>query len=328
VYDFQRDYQNTIRLAAKNGIIELPEEYQNCEALRVYDATGFEYEPRQMGRFIQMASPHKTPGNGEVVELLFRQPMTTVIEEAVLEYLGNGFYRVPGVLSDPSVIEGAGYRAPGDIVGIDAVFDDHGEEADAVEYCNDTVKLDDAGKTRPLTAFGIEYIKPLKFFVLSQNLEKEDQELLSLHVGDALSTFPYFYDVAEGDVVTVFSGSNTKKTVLDRREADDILPDYFVSGVSYLETAQKEYCEGRDFVIIGGNKIHWTCAEPPAGGEKMSVFYQAFPTYRVVKNIPQLRTSEDQRIPRKSVLKLFAAFQESRDVNRVRAAKKSTEALP
>jgi hypothetical protein len=47
----------------------------------------------------------------------------------------------------------------------------------------------------------------------------------------------------------------------------------------------------------------------------MSVTYRYHPTYRVAENIPMLRTSEDQRIPRKVPLKLFAAFGEKKGVN-------------
>jgi hypothetical protein len=47
----------------------------------------------------------------------------------------------------------------------------------------------------------------------------------------------------------------------------------------------------------------------------MSVTYRYHPTYRVAKNIPMLRTSEDQRIPRKVLLKLYAAFSEAKKVN-------------
>jgi hypothetical protein len=134
-------------------------------------------------------------------------------------------------------------------------------------------------------------------------------------------TFHYKYKVSNGDVITVLSGANTRKVVIKRRNADsnDILPDYFVSGVSYLANSKKEFIEGTDFIIVGANKIHWI-ADPPIEGESLSVTYEYYPTYRVQESVPQLRTSEDQRIPRKAVLKLFSAIQESRGVNQQRAA--------
>jgi hypothetical protein len=61
--------------------------------------------------------------------------------------------------------------------------------------------------------------------------------------------------------------------------------------------------------------LHWIGENKPEAGALMAINYQYRPTYRVAKNIPQLRTSEDQHIPRKVILKLFSAFQESRGVN-------------
>ena len=47
----------------------------------------------------------------------------------------------------------------------------------------------------------------------------------------------------------------------------------------------------------------------------MSITYRYYPTYRVAKEVPTLRASEDQRMPRKAVLKLYAAFGEAKKVN-------------
>jgi hypothetical protein len=98
-------------------------------------------------------------------------------------------------------------------------------------------------------------------------------------------------------------------------DADDVIFEYFVARIDKLETRAGEYREGVDFILVGTNRIHWIGENKPEIGAVMSISYQYRPTYRVAKNIPQLRTSEDQRIPRKVILKLFAAFQESRRLN-------------
>ncbi|MDR2484172.1 MAG: hypothetical protein LBD55_02110 [Treponema sp.] len=282
---------------------------------------GINFIPIQMGQYVEFENPKRKLINGETIDIVIKQPTTTAIEEAVLEHRGNGFYHVPNVLADRSTLEGVDYRAPGDLIAIEAVFDNEGNEIDIFEFRNDTVRLDDKEAEHPIKAFGIQYLKPYKFFVLSQNLNDEDEALLKLHQGDAVSTFHYKYKVSEGDVITVLSGANTRKTVIKRRHADydDILPDYFVSGISYIANSQKVFIEGEDFIIVGANKIHWI-SDPPVEGENLSVTYEYYPTYRVHKSIPQLRTSEDQRIPRKTVLKLFSAFQESRGVNQRQGA--------
>jgi hypothetical protein len=324
-YDFQKEYVDSIRIRAVHGIAELPIENINCEIIRANDSSGAELITKQMGQYVELESPCRALKNGEIVEIVYKQPITFEIEETALERIGNGFYRAPGVLSDMSTLESVSYRAAGDIVNINAVFDSAGKEIDIIEYRNNTVRLKDSEAGQPLTAFGVKYIKPFKFFVLSQDLDEEDEEMVRCHQGDAISTFPYKYNVAEGDVITVLSGTITKKIAIKRQSQgrDDIMPDFFVSGVNYLATSKREYAEGKDFVIIGANKIHWICADAPAEGGNRSISYQYLPTYRVLKAIPQLRTSEDQRIPRKVVLKLLPAFQESRNVNGIKAGEES-----
>ena len=319
VYDFQKDYIDSVRTRIIHGMLELPPENINCEVLEIKDALGIKYNPVQMGSYIMPENPARKPKNGEVVEVVFRQPVVHEIEETIMEYMGNGFYRIPGAVADESVLEGMNYCAAADIIGIDAVFDRNRKELEIVEFRNNTVCLEDTGAEQPIFAFGVKYIKPFKFFVLSQDLDEDDEELLRIHKGDAISTFPYKYNVAEGDVITVLSGAVPQKTVLKRGdELVDVLPNYFVSGVDYLATSRREYTEGKDFKIIGSNKIYWICDDQPDEGESMSISYQYLPTYRVWKSIPQLRSSEDQRMPRKVVLKLFTAIQESRGVNKQR----------
>jgi hypothetical protein len=317
IYDYQKFYTDTMRVRCDRGIVELPQENMNCEVLKVYDANGIEYKPCQMGQYLKPFSPGKELLNGEVVEIVYRQPMEEFIEQVELEYIGNGYYRVPGVLSNMSNLEGVDYRAPGDIVDMEAVFDSNANEVDILEYRLDTVRLKDEEAQRPITAFGVKYIKPFKFFVLSQNLDEEDEKFLALHEGDAISTFPYRFDVSEGDIITVLSGANTKKVVLKHKgvKKDDTLMDFFIHKVVYLATDYREYIEGIDFVIVGSNKIHWVCDDSPEPDTNMSITYQYLPTYKAHKFVPMLRTSEDQRIPKKVVLQLFSGFNESRRVN-------------
>jgi len=318
IYDFQKEIIDTIRIRVIHGVAELPEENIGCEIIRAYDNLGVNYNPIQMGQYVEFENPKRMLSNGETIDLVIKQATTTEIEEAILERIGNGFYRVPNALANRSTLEGVDYRAPGDITDIGSVLDNDGKEIDIFEFRNDTVRLDDKDVSFPIKAFGIKFLKPYRFFVLSQNLNDEDEALLKLHQGDAVSTFHYKYKVSEGDVITVLSGANTRKAVIKRRPSgyDDILPDYFVSGVSYIANSDREFIEGKDFIIVGANKIHWICDFQPAEGDNLSVTYEYYPTYRVHKSIAQLRTSEDQRIPRKAVLKLFSAFQESRGVNR------------
>jgi hypothetical protein len=172
-------------------------------------------------------------------------------------------------------------------------------------------------ETERITAYGIDYMLPFKFVVLSQNLNKEDTQLVNAHNGDAVCTYPYRFNITEKDVVTILSGTMPGKIFLSHinDETDDIIPEFFVAKVDSLETQDAEYREGVDFIIAGKNRLHWLGENKPDVGAAMAINYRYRPTYRVVKHIPQLRTGEDQHIPRKVILNLFSAFQESRRLN-------------
>jgi hypothetical protein len=318
-YDFQECYEDSMRLGSRGDMVELPSEHIDCDILRVVDYEGREYEHSKMGQYVELFNEQKSLSTGEMVDVIFRESIIKIIEETTLIPVGNGFYRVPGVQSDRSKIEGVNYTAAGDIVDIGGgVFDAHGNEVDIREYRRDTVLLKDSGAVQSLTAFGVKYLKPFKFIVLSQNLNEEDTRLVSAHSGDAVCVFPYAFNVSEGDVMTVLSGTQTRKIVQKCRgeSCDDTIPEFFVDRISCLETGDREYIEGQDFIIVGTNKIHWICENPPGEGTNIAIVYQYFPTYRVVKNVPMLRTGEDQQIPRKVILRLFSGFSESRGVNR------------
>lgn len=317
-YDFQKEYIDTLRLRVSGSIAELPDENVDCEIIKAIDSKGAALNAVKSGSFVEVSSDTRQIDNGEIVDFVIRQKIFTIINEAVLEPLGNGGYRIPGVRSDISSIEGVTYTAAGDIIKIEKIIDASGSEITATEFRRDTVFIPTEENNGTFTAYGIEYIKPFKFFVLSQNLNKADAKIVDRHNGDAVCTFPYRFDVSENDVITVLSGTQTHKMVIRRKSAsgDDIIPEFFVDNISYLASSAKEYKEGSDFVVIGQNKIHWICEDAPLEGDNLSVSYGYFPTYRVTANIPMLRTSEDQRIPRKAVLKLLAGFSESRGVNK------------
>jgi hypothetical protein len=275
-------------------------------------------EIKQMGNYVKFSSTRRTLKNAEVIEIKYRQPLTETIDQAQLENIGNGYYSVPGVLSGMSQIEGVSYQAPGDIAGMEAAFDSKGREVDILEFRQNTVRLNDEGFTQPIAAFGVEWLKPYKFILLSQNISKQDEKLLEMHRGDAVCAFPYHFDVAEGDIITALSGANTKKIVMKHKgpDIDDVITDFFVRNVTYLATDAREYKAGVDFLIVGSNKLHWICEDPPEAGANMSVTYLYLPTYRVFMFIPMTRTSEDQRMPKKVALKLFSGFNEAMGVNK------------
>lgn len=113
--------------------------------------------------------------------------------------------------------------------------------------------------------------------------------------GDAVLTFPYAYDVSNDDVITVLSGTYTQKSIVSKKDADyDVIPAYFVDEAIKCIGNEREYNAGTDFILCGANYLKWICADCPEDGEAYSITYRVFPTYKVVKEIPQIRTSENQ----------------------------------
>jgi hypothetical protein len=308
-YSFQREYEDVFRATVRENIIELPEEYTDAEALEVYDARGVKFEFSRYDNFIQIENWKVK--NNELVDVRVRVPIVRQLENVTLEKVGGGYYRVPGILTEPSKFEGVHYQTAGDVLFAADAMDDEGNPVNILEYRRDAILTDSEADI--ITARAVEYIMPFKFIVLSQNFSKSDAKFLDAHSGDAICTFPYMYNLAEHDILTVLSGTVTSKEVWPKT-ANTILPKFFVAQVDSLETKTSAYTEGVDFILVGTNEIHWI-GNQPEDGEMMSITYRYYPTYRVATAMPTLRTSEDQRIPRKVMLKLFTAYNSAVGVN-------------
>jgi len=312
LYDYQKDYTGYLRLRVMHGIVELPEEYENCMIENVYNYAGVEFEFVKSGRYIQLIDPEQSITQGEILDISFTDNLISFLEEAKLERVCKGYYRVPNLNVPHSKIEGVLYKPFCDLVDIEELKASNGENIKIKDYRKDGVRVESDEDYPFLTARNIRYMKPPKFVILSQNLNKETMELLHKHSGDAVCSFPYYYDVAEGDIITVLSGTITNKIVLKKQnESDeDIIPEFFVEKIVSIETTKERFIEGKDFILAEANRIFWIGNKKINKGEYFSITFKYNPTYRVVKNIPSLRTSEDQRIPRKVVLQLFSSFQE------------------
>ncbi|QEJ95205.1 hypothetical protein FUT84_01270 [Treponema phagedenis] len=317
LYSYQKKYTDNVRLSVFDGLIELPEDIADCVIKSIYNYAGVLFEFKKEDRFIQLQDKEHTLTQGETVDIIFEQELVCILKETKAERICKGFYRIPDLRMPKSTIEGVYYSPCCDILKIENLKSEDGADVEILNYYKDCIEVLSEEDYPYLIAKNIEYIKPVKFIVLSQNLNKENLALIQKHNGDAVCTFPYKFDVSEGDIITIISGTMTNKVIVKRgREtADDIIPEFFVDSIDLIETKTSVFKEGEDFILIGTNRIHWLGAAKPEANESMSITYRYNPTYRVCQNIPSLRTSEDQRIPRKVVLKLFASYQNARRVH-------------
>ena len=312
IYDYQREYEDIFRAMVRGNIIPVPDDYTGAEIIAVYDSRGTRFQFRRCGEFIQITGA-SVPDN-ELVDVRLRVQIVKRLEAVTLEKSGGGYYRVPGILTAPSKLEGVSYQAAGDVIAAEDLKDADDNPVNVLGFRRDMILTDSSTET--ITAASVDYVMPFKFIVLSQNLSKEDLALVNANDGDAICTYPYGYNLSENDVLTVLSGTQTHKMVMEKRGdgIDDTIPEFFVERIDSIETKTAVFTEGADFVLTGTNKLHWRGNQPEAG-ENMAITYRYYPTYRAAKDIPMLRTSEDQRIPRKVPLKLYAAFGEAKKVN-------------
>jgi hypothetical protein len=315
IYDYQREYYDIFRSTVRENIITIPGIQSDSTILEIYDSQGRRFKFIRNDNFIQIIDANIP--NNELVDVRVCVPIVKKLEHSILEDVGGGYYRVPEITVEPSKFEGVYYQAAGDVLSVETVVelkDDEEKHVNILGFRRDMIYTD--SKAEIVMATNIEYILPFKFVVLSQNLTKEDEWLVNTHQGDAICTFPYMFNLSENDILTVLSGDMTHKVVIGKhsKDTDDTINEFFVSHINSIETKTCAYKEGEDFVLIGANKIHWI-GKQPDDGEVLAVTYRYYPTYRVSKEIPMLRTSEDQRIPRKVALKFFGAFAEAKKVN-------------
>lgn len=327
-YTYQKNkiVTQTAMVKDTSGIIDVDSEYADCPLIKVYDNSGNVYENAvKTGTYVLL---NATPTKGVYVTVVMTDTILKTLESAECESVGDGYYRVKGIQSSKTSIDGLYHTAPGDIESIGTITDAAGLTYTAEELREDmffiephTETVDGAEKTiaitEPVTVKTVAYIPPFTFALLNQNLEKSDERIMNDSNGDAVLTFPYTYDVTNDDVVTVLSGTYTKKSVITRKSSKyDVIPAYFVDKVVSCIGTSREYVSDTDFILVGTNRIKWICDDCPEEDEAYSITYRVFPTYRVLKNIPQLRTSENQRMPKKAIVKLFDTYGEARGVNK------------
>lgn len=336
VYSFQpfQVIQTIVMAKDNDDVLEIDSAFCEDELLKVYDNAGKEYVTGKNGNYIVMKDGNFVKSS--YYNILLKRKSLKELKEAKLRSQ-NGYYVIPAIEQTRANIDGIYYSAPGDIIGVDSIIDSTGEVFEAEEFrlnkillkpkfvtkkgfgdnleeITETVAID---PIEPLVAKGVKYVPPFVFALLSQNLSKGDAQAMVDSQGDAICTFPYSCDVAESDVLTVLAGTITQKEVQAKTGSGiDPLPAFFVSEiVSVAAYDGTEFKEGEDYVLYGTNSIKWLTDYLDVG-DGYSITFKTYPTYTVIKNIPQLRSSENQRFPKKAIVKYMSSYSEKRKVNR------------
>jgi len=318
-YQKQATVSQTVMVCDSSGIIELDGAFIDCLLTRCYDNAGHIYEnAKKTGTFV-MLNTENLPSKGVYVTAIMTATVLKTVEHTQAESIGNGYYRVVGLRSSRTKTEGLYHTVPGDIEHIGTVHDTEGNTYEVGEIRQDCIFIKNLPEVPPKTLFieQVQYIPPFTFVILNQNLSKSDAQVMQDNNGDAVLTFPYTFDVSADDVITVLSGTYTQKSVVAKKDAEyDVIPAYFVDGIVKCSGKERDYMEGTDFILCGTNYLKWLCDDRPEDGEGYAITYKVYPTYKVVKTIPQIRTSENQRMPKKAVIKLYDTYGEARGLNR------------
>lgn len=312
-----------------NGILDIGSDYLSDSLVKVYDNNGRNFtEAEKFGQYVSLNAKNLTKGT--YYNVVLKRDIAKTIESVVLEDCGGSYYKVPGIESKRLNIEGIYYSAPADVLSIESVTDEEGDEFEIEQYRlnfayippkivedEETGEKTEVYPTGNLTAKNVKYIEPFTFAVLNQNLNKIDLSQMDLVNGDAVVSYPYSCDVSENDVLTVLAGTITQKNMITHTNLScDEIPAFFVESIVQVLGKDKEFVNGVDYVLVGTNSIKWISDNKPGVGEGYSITYKVYPTYTVVKNIPQLRSSENQRFPKKAVVKLLSSYSAKRGVNR------------
>lgn len=336
-YTYQKN-QVGFSVVLNNGsnVFEVEDRFTDSELIEVYDYNGVRYKAEKIGKYVQIKSD-KQLQKGGYFTFLFKQPIEKTLENVTVDKQVNGYFEVPNLTNQQPNIDGVYYEVKSDIVSIDTIIDANGLEYQPTEYRlnmfrieNHTqIVIDDVtGEEKeekipiemPLTLTNVKFIQPFIFALLNQNLSKADMQQVVESQGDAILTYPYECDVSNDDVITVLAGTYTNKEVMVRQHYEtDTIGVYFVSDIiscsMIVDDKEVYFTEGVDFILSGTNKIKWINGNGPSEGEAYSITYRVLPTYRVVKDIPQIRTSENQRFPKKAVVKLQTTYSDNAGIN-------------
>lgn len=334
-YSYQKDSVgfDVVMEKETSGILQISERFVDSELVEVYDTEGNRFpDAKKFGQFIYL-NPQKTLEKGVYYNVIVRTSTEKTISIVEVSKKNDlGYYVIPGLVSSQPNTDGVYYNASGDIVSIGKITDSNGIEYKAEEFRLNQFRIepktDEDGEiipiADPITVENVTFIPPFIFALLNQNLSKADMQMMVDLQGDAVLSYPYEYDVSNDDVLTVLAGTYTNKEVVVRQEyKTDTLGVYFVydivSCTGIVDGKIVDYIEGKDFIIVGTNKIKWLETEDsnyPDSGDTYSITYHVLPTYKVVKDIPQLRTSENQRFPKKAVVKLLTTYAENNGINK------------
>ena len=295
-YDYPRSViESDYARVTEENVITLPDGYHPVAIHAVWDTFGVEYAVDSFSERDIVISGARVPEHYEILEVSFTNSFE--IEDGLTGiYQGSGVIDVPDLYTQTP--HGTYPRFITEVVS----------GATPISFGDARIQIDPGD---PEPAGGTEYHLRLRvssahtFVVISQSIRRVDQQWLQAIGGDALAVVPSSIDVGPNDVMTPLIAEVVDRVNLTRRNGDfDTLPAYYVKRVQRINTQHDVYVQGTDYVMWGRNQIKWIVT-PPDSGAMISVEYVYSPTYRVLQEQPNTRSSEGQLLPKRIGLKLM-----------------------
>lgn len=320
-YGIQKDLivTQTVMQKDNSAVIQVNKEYEKASLLQVYDNAGNTY-PRAIkkGTFVILNWEGKD-NKGIYITCVMKTSVIKTLKKAVCQKVGDFFYKIEELVISKNTVEGLYHSVNCDILSIAKIKDKDGREYSTKDFRQNGFFIEPQGCdtpiAEPITVENVEYTEPWTFVLLNQNLSKTDDKIMQELQGDAVLTFPYNCNVSCDDIITVLSGAVIKKSIMTRKAIDfDVIPSYFVESIIDCIGKDRVYKEGKDFVLVANNRIKWQTEDAPKDGEAYSITYNVLPTYKVLQAVPQIRTSENQRMPKKAIVKLYDIYGDARKI--------------
>lgn len=161
------------------------------------------------------------------------------------------------------------------------------------------------------------HIKPFTFaFTDAESQEVYEPSLRSIS-GQAVMSVPFRYDMVEGDLVTPLLQEQIVSHVTNRGPGiTDKVPVFeLLRIIKIIDSAGTEFIQNTDFALFGRNEIKWLVGgNAPTLDAKYSILMGYRPSYKVFIDKSTIRTSENERFPKRFMLKQFERLNQSEEV--------------
>ena len=147
-YDYQREYEDIFRTTARENVIPIPDSYTNAHVIEVYNSRGIRFEFVRHDNFLQVTG--STIPNNEYLEVRICVPIVQKLESANLIKAGGGYYRIPGICTEPSEIDRVYYQAAGDVISVEEMEDIEGNTVKAKGFRRDMIFVDSKSGLYPV----------------------------------------------------------------------------------------------------------------------------------------------------------------------------------